>query len=822
MLAITGLACRYPQAADVEALWQRMGRGPAASPGRLGPSPVDPGGFGIPPIYRNSINAVQLDLMALAGEALAMAGIEADAVAREHTDVIFCNALGMNRQYENYARIAAVEWAEPCWESAGIEPGRARAAWKRTLDETFQATTHDKIGEMASSIPARVAAHFRLRGRAFALEAQERSGLEGLLAAADAIALGQARSVLLLGAQCLASPLVERLLRACLPASLMSAFSEGACALVLQDAATAGARAMALIDDFGVDCGQAPAGEPPAGTGRRLLVLDGIEAPRSGMEAGAVPVDCLLAHDACGYGFSMQVLSALLQAALAQHRGGAGHAQAGDATGLRVAVRGEALDGRRYHIALAPAPAGAPAGLPDAEPPAPVAVLGIGARFGGGQDKEDYWRALQSPTHCFRPLAPERHGSAAYYDEDPRAPLSYYIGAASYCEPLRGDPAAALRDDAFGMALAAGREALDGLPLPLPAGADEVLVVTASNLTPSPLRRLAARDALPRIEAAFVTVARRLGMAEPAVRAAAARLRERGQGGPEAADLGGDACRQLSASGISRELARLAGASARCVAVEAACAGSLAALDLALNSLRSGRCRLAVVAGAETPVNVADLVLCASQRMLSSGLIASFTQAADGFTPGDGAGVLVLATADDAAGWGVPALARIRASASCTQSRSMVAPNPDGQVKAMQRAFGQVDFGPDAIDFVETHGTGTLIGDEVEIASLAAVYGQRARPLHLGALKSRFGHCFAAAGIAGLIKTVLALRAQAIPANYFGAPLKAELRLAASRFDPLERGAPWPAAEARTRRAAVNAFGTGGVNYHVLLEESRG
>lgn len=261
-------------------------------------------------------------------------------------------------------------------------------------------------------------------------------------------------------------------------------------------------------------------------------------------------------------------------------------------------------------------------------------------------------------------------------------------------------------------------------------------------------------------------------------------------------------------------------APARCVAVEAACAGSLAALDLAVNSLRSGRCRIAVVAGVETPVNTADLVLCASQRMLATGLIASFTEAATGFTPGDGAGVLVLCAREDAARWGLPALALIRASASCTQSKSMVAPNADGQVKSMRRAFEQVEFGPDAVDFVETHGTGTLIGDEVEISSLAQVYGPRTRPLRLGALKSRFGHCFAAAGIAGVIKTVLALRAESMPANYFGAPVKAGLRLAEHGFDPLAQAADWPAGPA-TRRAAVNAFGTGGVNYHVLLEESR-
>ena len=809
-LAITGMACRYPRADGIEALWQCM-RGPQGpmSSRRLGPSSADPGAFGIPPIYRHSINDVQLDLLALSRDALAQAGLDADAIDRERTDVIFCHALGMNRQYENYARIAAVAWAEPVWANAGggADAERARAAWKRKLDALFRATSHDKVGEMASTMPARVASHFRLRGRALALEAQERSAIEGLLAAWDAIATGRAQTVLLLGAQSLASPSLEALLRERLPAPLADALCEGACALVLQDADLAGARAIACIDAIGLDGNVG--GGPPAPV--RVQVLDGVD-PVAG-EAG--PDVVVPAHQACGYGYAMQPLTALLQAALFQQRGGPSCTPPVAPDGLSVTVRGAATDGNPYRIDLraanvANAAHEAKRPYDDAMPApvAPVAVVAMGTRFGDGRDMADYWEALRAPTHRFRPLPATRPGHAAYYSADPQAPLSYYIDQASYCEPA--EPS---RAQAFDLACAAGREAIGSLPQGLAGEAGPVLVVTASNLTPAPLRRVAVRHELPRIEAALAALAREFGMDEAA---AVAKLREQAHH-EQPATAAWDA---LSASGISRALAGMLQAPARCVAVEAACAGSLAALDLAVNSLRSGRCRIAVVAGVETPVNTADLVLCASQRMLATGLIASFTEAATGFTPGDGAGVLVLCAGEDAARWGLPVLALIRASASCTQSKSMVAPNADGQVKSMRRAFEQVEFGPDAVDFVETHGTGTLIGDEVEISSLAQVYGPRTRPLRLGALKSRFGHCFAAAGIAGVIKTVLALRAGSMPANYFGAPVKAGLRLDEHGFDPLAQAADWPAGPL-TRRAAVNAFGTGGVNYHVLLEESR-
>lgn len=836
-IAITGMACRYPRAGGLDALWQRLcdPAEDAAQARHLGPPRAGYAEFGIPPIYRNSINQVQLDLLDLAREALGQAGLDEDAIDRERTDVIFCSALGMNRQYENHARIAAVAWAEACWPLAGTSIAASRQAWKRKLDTVFRATSHDKVGEMASTMPARVAAHFRLRGRALALESQELGGIEALLAAMDAIELGQAHTVLLLGAQCLASPLAEAVLRERLPAGLMAALSEGACALVLQDGRGASGRAIARIERVELEpmAGprQQPAAEAAHDTERRFYVLDGIggdsdnndnDSGERGHIGTIPPRASLQAHKACGYGYAMQALSALIQAALLQQRGCP--PAAGTPGTVRTTVLGAGLDGARYRICLAEAGSHAGAGRA-VQAAAPIAVLGLGACFGNGRDSKDFWEALRAPGHRFRALPHERFGRAAYHDPDPQAPISYYAGQASFSELAQGDAALPLRAPAFDLAHAAACEAFSMLPDDIADLADladlagPLLVVTASNLTLAPEKQLAARYLLPRIVAALEELARELGLPDDAVQRAAAQLRARALQAP-APRIDGQTWHQLCASGISRELARALGAEARHVAVEAACAGSLAALELAINSLRSGRCRLAVVAGVEAPVNIADLVLCASQRMLAPGVIASFTRDATGFTPGDGAGVVVLCASADAGRWGLPAMAVIRAIAASTQSKSIVAPNPPGQIASMQRAFAQVEFAPGAVDFVETHGTGTAIGDEVEIASLAAVYAGQARTLRLGALKSRFGHCFAAAGMASLIKTILALQKQALPANHFAAPIKPELALAGHNFDPLEHASPWPAGGPRIRRAAVNAFGTGGINYHLLLEES--
>jgi acyl transferase domain-containing protein len=209
--------------------------------------------------------------------------------------------------------------------------------------------------------------------------------------------------------------------------------------------------------------------------------------------------------------------------------------------------------------------------------------------------------------------------------------------------------------------------------------------------------------------------------------------------------------------------------------------------------------------------------------MLTAGVMASFCRDATGFTPGDGAGAVVLMRADQASSLGLQARARMLSIGACTDSKSMIAPNVDGQISAMRRAYVQLEPGglaPAGVQFVEAHGTGTLIGDEIETRSLADVYAGATRHLAVGALKSKFGHCFSAAGMASLIKAVLALEHEVLPANHFERPLKLELGWAALELDPLLEQRRWPRAPHRVRRAAINAFGTGGINYHLLLEEA--
>lgn len=822
--AVTGLACRYPGIASAQALGQRLRVGaaetvmpaPDEAQRRLGAPGSTYADFGIPPIYRGSINRVQLDVLELAREALAQAGLADGEIDPERTDVIFCTAFGMNRCFENHARVLGVELAAAYAHALPAErqPGFLAAA-KRRLNRAFAATSHDKVGEMASSIASRIAGCLKLRGRALALEAQDLGAVEALLAAVESLELGRARAVLVIGAQRIESPLVQRLLTQRLGAQLADALCEGACAVVLQAGEVNPTRVLAYLGDVrlaptgavslaaqvraqarGLRCYWAVGGVLDDGV-LRALAADG-DAVRS-----------MRAH--CGWGHAIEALTTLAHAVLVQQQ----LAAAGDAT--PVLALGQSLQGQQWALTLHRS-GRAPGVFAAAQ--APAAVLGVGARFGLTAGTHEYWRALCTALPQFRPLGGRRFRPELYRADSEAEPIGYYIGAASFADLPAGDAGASLA--AAALADAAAQEALAQLRAPAQWIDAPVLVVTASNLTLEPERQLAAHEHVPQIERELDALAVELDIPQ-------AQRAQGLQGLRSAACLptrdDGTTARlleQSAASAISRRIAaRLGARAARCVAIEAACAGSLAAIELAINSLRSGRSRLAVVAGVELPVNVHDLCLCSAQRMLAPDLIATFTDRATGFTPGDGAGVLVLALDADARRLGERPLALLRAIASCTESKSVIAPNPSGQVKSMQRAFEQVEFAPADIGFIETHGTGTVIGDEVEIESLASVYGTpRAVPLRLGALKAQFGHCFSAAGIASVVKTVLALRHEHLPANHYAHPIKPELQFDARGFDPLREPVAWPRAPGGVRRAAVNAFGTGGVNVHLLLEDA--
>jgi amino acid adenylation domain-containing protein len=259
--------------------------------------------------------------------------------------------------------------------------------------------------------------------------------------------------------------------------------------------------------------------------------------------------------------------------------------------------------------------------------------------------------------------------------------------------------------------------------------------------------------------------------------------------------------------------------------LDTACSSSLLSIYQAGQSLLRKECSLALAGGVNLMLSPDTTIkLCRMKALSPTGQCKTFDDSADGYVRGEGAGVVVLKRLDDALAAGDHILAVIKGGAvnHDGQSNGLTAPNGIAQQQLIEKALRNAAVEADSIHYVETHGTGTRLGDPVEVLALNAVYGRsrkKEQPLLLGALKSNIGHLEAAAGIAGFIKTVLSLQHRQIPATlHFNTP---------NRFIPwkdmsvkvVDALTPWPSATP-LRRAAVSAFGLSGTNVHLILEEA--
>ncbi|MFJ8536978.1 amino acid adenylation domain-containing protein [Streptomyces sp. NPDC093591] len=261
------------------------------------------------------------------------------------------------------------------------------------------------------------------------------------------------------------------------------------------------------------------------------------------------------------------------------------------------------------------------------------------------------------------------------------------------------------------------------------------------------------------------------------------------------------------------------------LAVDTACSSALVALHLARRSLESGECDVAVVGGVQLALTPTGHRLLARAGALSpTGSSRPFSADADGIVPGEGGAALVLARLDDALRDGDPVLALVRGTAVNNDGRSLslLAPNPRNQHEVITRAYGECGVDPETVSYVEAHGTGTPVGDPVEAQSLGHAFPPRTDglPRLLGSVKANIGHLLNAAGLPGLVKTVLALQHRRLPPAPHSTPPAPYLRRVAPGFELVTEQREWQAAGPLI--AGVNAFGFGGTNAHAVLEEAPG
>ncbi|TXI61414.1 type I polyketide synthase [Mycolicibacterium mageritense] len=425
----------------------------------------------------------------------------------------------------------------------------------------------------------------------------------------------------------------------------------------------------------------------------------------------------------------------------------------------------------------------------------PIAIVAVSCRFPGAPDPEAFWELLSGGVDAIREVPEDRFDIDEFYDPDPETAGKTYTRFGGFLDGIDGfDP------EFFGIS---PREAVwiepqqrlmletvwEGLeragysPAALRGSRTGIFAGVAAN----EYAHLLSSESVDKIEPYFIT---------------------------------GNAL-----NAISGRVAFALGLEGPAMAVDTACSSALVAVHQACQALHSGDCDLAVAGGVNVLLSPVTVIAASRARMLSPvGRCKTFDASADGYVRSEGCGVLVLKRLSDAQRDGDRICAVISSSAVNQDGASsgLTVPNGGAQQRLIGTALARAGWSGGDVDYLEAHGTGTPLGDPIEVQAAAAAYGESrdaARPLLMGSVKTNIGHTESASGAAGLIKVVLSLLHETLPQSLHFEQPSPHIPWDSLPVQVVDKPTPWHA-NGRPRRAGVSSFGFTGTNAHVLIEEA--